>query len=166
VCPTNFTFVEIKSRWNFSEFTRFLPQGLNPFKIHNRFKFEFVSEFITRILLIIWSWPNLESYSTYSNIYACKVWVFLEQGNTSILNLEVWASLNNLEIQFLTEVLGWPNSVVSTDHGLTHQPLTCAPVSEETRHLARHSVPAGPRRRRRFVWARSATSDLLCLLRL
>jgi hypothetical protein len=37
--------VKIKSREIFSEFTRFFPQGLNPLKIHRRFKFEFLQKF-------------------------------------------------------------------------------------------------------------------------
>jgi hypothetical protein len=45
-------------RWSFSEFPRFFPQGLNPFKIHIRFKLESVPEFISRILLGISSQPN------------------------------------------------------------------------------------------------------------
>ena len=40
VCPTKFTFVNIKSRENFEEFPRFSPWGLNPFKIHRKSKFE------------------------------------------------------------------------------------------------------------------------------
>jgi hypothetical protein len=37
--------VKIKSREIFSEFTRFFPQGLNPFKIHRRFEIESVPKF-------------------------------------------------------------------------------------------------------------------------
>jgi hypothetical protein len=33
--------------WNFIEFIRFCQKGLNLFKIHGRFKFEFIPEFIT-----------------------------------------------------------------------------------------------------------------------
>jgi hypothetical protein len=33
--------------WNFIEFIRFFQKGFNPFKIHGRFKFEFIPEFIT-----------------------------------------------------------------------------------------------------------------------
>jgi hypothetical protein len=47
VCPTKSTFVKIKSRYNFGEFSEFFLQGLCPFKIHRRFKFESVPEFIT-----------------------------------------------------------------------------------------------------------------------
>jgi hypothetical protein len=46
-----FTFVNSKSRKIFSEFTRIFPQGLNPFKIQGKFKFESATKFITRILL-------------------------------------------------------------------------------------------------------------------
>jgi hypothetical protein len=35
------------SRKNFSEFTRFFRKDLNPFKIQERFKLEFVPKFIT-----------------------------------------------------------------------------------------------------------------------
>jgi hypothetical protein len=44
---TKFIVVMIKLRENFSEFTRFVPQGMNPFKIHGKFKLEYVPEFIT-----------------------------------------------------------------------------------------------------------------------
>jgi hypothetical protein len=44
---TKFTFVKIKSKENFVEFLRFLPEGLDPFKIHRKFKFESVRKFIT-----------------------------------------------------------------------------------------------------------------------
>jgi hypothetical protein len=47
VCPLKYTFVKIKSRKNFSEFTRFFPQGLDPFKIHESFKLESVPKFVT-----------------------------------------------------------------------------------------------------------------------
>jgi hypothetical protein len=39
VCPTKFTFVKIKSRENFGEFITVFPKGLDPFKIHRRFKY-------------------------------------------------------------------------------------------------------------------------------
>jgi hypothetical protein len=51
VCLTKFTFVKIKPRENFGEFIRFSPEGLSPFKIHRRFKFEYVPGFLTWILL-------------------------------------------------------------------------------------------------------------------
>jgi hypothetical protein len=38
--------MKITSRYNFSEFTKFFSKVLNPFKIQERFKFEFVPEFI------------------------------------------------------------------------------------------------------------------------
>jgi hypothetical protein len=31
--------VKTKSRENFGEFIRFFPEGLNPFKLHRRFKY-------------------------------------------------------------------------------------------------------------------------------
>jgi hypothetical protein len=46
VCPTKVIIVNIKSRYNFSEFTIFFPKGLYDFKIQGKFKFEFVPEFI------------------------------------------------------------------------------------------------------------------------
>jgi hypothetical protein len=79
--------------YNFSECTRFFPQGLNPFKIHRRFKFCSVPEFISWLLLIFWSGPNLESWSEYLYLAPCKIWIFLEQGKSSILNLQFWAEL-------------------------------------------------------------------------
>jgi hypothetical protein len=39
--------VNTKSRENFGEFLRFFLEGLNPFKIHRRFKFESIPKFIT-----------------------------------------------------------------------------------------------------------------------
>jgi hypothetical protein len=42
VYPTKFIVVKTKSRENFEEFLRVFPYGLNPFKIHRRFKFESV----------------------------------------------------------------------------------------------------------------------------
>jgi hypothetical protein len=74
--------------WNFIEFIRFFQKGLNPFKIHGRFKFEFILEFITcnplgfnliqkvNLLLVFQSidLQNLDIRKvTNSNI---KVWVF------------------------------------------------------------------------------------------
>jgi hypothetical protein len=53
-------------------------------KIHRRFKFESVLKFIIQILLGIWSWPNRESCSKYSNISSYKHWVFLEEREASI----------------------------------------------------------------------------------
>jgi hypothetical protein len=51
VCPAKFTFVKIQSRENFGELIRIFPEGLNPFTIHRRFKFESVPGFITQIML-------------------------------------------------------------------------------------------------------------------
>jgi hypothetical protein len=47
VCPTKFTFVKIRSRENFGEFIIFFTEGLDPFKIHRRFKFEYILGFVT-----------------------------------------------------------------------------------------------------------------------
>jgi hypothetical protein len=38
-CPTKANFVKIRSRRKFGEFIRFFPEGVNPFKIHRRFKY-------------------------------------------------------------------------------------------------------------------------------
>jgi hypothetical protein len=40
VSQYKFTLWKMMSRENFSEFTRFFPQGLNPFKLHGIFKLE------------------------------------------------------------------------------------------------------------------------------
>jgi hypothetical protein len=42
VSQYKFTLWKIISRNNSTEFTRFSPQGLNPIKIHGRFKLELV----------------------------------------------------------------------------------------------------------------------------
>jgi hypothetical protein len=97
VCPTKFTFVKIKAKENFGEFLRFFPEGLNPFKIHRRFKFESVPKLITWISLWIISWPNWHSLSEYSILSSCKVWEFLEQWKVSILNLQIWVVFGNLD---------------------------------------------------------------------
>jgi hypothetical protein len=45
--------VNILLGYNFSEFTRFFPQGLKPFKIHRKFKLNSFPEFMVCILLRI-----------------------------------------------------------------------------------------------------------------
>jgi hypothetical protein len=45
--PTKFTFVKTKAIENCGEFIRFFLEGLNPFKIQRRFKFESVLGFVT-----------------------------------------------------------------------------------------------------------------------
>jgi hypothetical protein len=94
VHQTKFIVVMIKLRENFSEFTRFVPQGMNPFKIHGKFKLEYVPEFITWIMLRIWDQPNWESCSKYSNLASHKVYIFSKKGKASILNLFFLLSLN------------------------------------------------------------------------
>jgi hypothetical protein len=46
VCPTKFTFVKIMSR-EILRISHIFPQGLSPFKILRRFKFQSVPKFIT-----------------------------------------------------------------------------------------------------------------------
>jgi hypothetical protein len=45
--------VKIKSREKLGEFIRFFPEGLSPFKIHRKIKFESVPGFLTGILFRI-----------------------------------------------------------------------------------------------------------------
>jgi hypothetical protein len=82
--------MKIKPRWNFRQLTRFIPLGLDSFKIHRKFKCESVPKFIT--------WPSWESYSKFSNIATCKDWVFLELGKASKLNLKLEKNLINWKI--------------------------------------------------------------------
>jgi hypothetical protein len=39
---------------------RFLPEGLNPFKIQTKFKMDLFLNFIIQNLEIFWSWPKKE----------------------------------------------------------------------------------------------------------
>jgi hypothetical protein len=89
VNQTKFIVVKIKLRENFSEFTGFLPQGLNPFKINGIFKLESVPQFITRILLRICVDPIEKGVPNISNLASRKVWIFFYCGKASFLNLQV-----------------------------------------------------------------------------
>jgi hypothetical protein len=52
---------------------------------------------MTWILLGIWSWPNWESCSTYSNLGSCHVWVLLELREAFNLNFKIWSGFVYLE---------------------------------------------------------------------
>jgi hypothetical protein len=129
-----------------------------------KFKFDSILKFITWIMLGIWSPPNWESCSNYSNLVSSKVWIFLEQGKVGLCNLQFWACLNNWENQFLPGAgpAHWSSSdpVGLNDCG---PPVNDPPVPlfRGITHPAHRSVPTGPRHRHRFVWARSAMSDSL-----
>jgi hypothetical protein len=73
---------------------------MNTFKIQRRFKLESILEFITWIMLRIWSRPNWESCSKYSKLAPCKVSVFLEQGKPYILNFKLWRFWNKRKENF------------------------------------------------------------------
>jgi hypothetical protein len=64
----------------FGEFMKIFLEGLNPLKFKEKFKFESVLKYITRILFGIWSWSNWGSCSSYSNEASCKVWKNLDLG--------------------------------------------------------------------------------------
>jgi hypothetical protein len=76
------------------------PQGLDPFKICGRFKLNCVPDFILWIMLRIWSRPNWESCLKYSNLAACKVWIFFDQGKAFFLNLQLCVEFEKLKIDF------------------------------------------------------------------
>jgi hypothetical protein len=58
--------------WNFENLLDFLQKGLNPLKIHERFNFEFVPEFITLNSEGIGSGAKKESCSFSSYISPSK----------------------------------------------------------------------------------------------
>jgi hypothetical protein len=92
------------SRKNSSEFNRFFPQGLNPFKIHGSFKLELVPKFMSWHTLEIWSLSNWQSCSIFSKGASCQVWIFLDHGKVVYLNLHVWYDLEYWKIL----KSGWP----------------------------------------------------------
>jgi hypothetical protein len=55
-------------------------------------------DFLTWIVLGIWSQHNWESCSKYSNVASCKTWEIFKQWKASILNLQVCASLRKIWI--------------------------------------------------------------------
>jgi hypothetical protein len=48
---------------NFGGLMRFLPKGLNPFKIQTRFKVDLFLNFIIKNLERFWSWAKKELFS-------------------------------------------------------------------------------------------------------
>jgi hypothetical protein len=88
-----------------------------PFKIHRRFKFKSVPKNLSWILLGIWSWAYWESCSKYLDIVSCKVYIFLEHGNASILNFKIWRNL-----KFIWKSIKWagPTRQWPCTFGLTH----------------------------------------------
>jgi hypothetical protein len=80
------------SRKHFSEFTRFFPKGMNPFKIHKRFKLGSVLELITSILFGLKStqWRKLFKIFRFSPMKSLNIFGARE---ASILNLEFELSL-------------------------------------------------------------------------
>jgi hypothetical protein len=46
VSQSKFTILKIMSRNNFGEFMKFLPKGLDPFKIQTRFKLDLIPNFL------------------------------------------------------------------------------------------------------------------------
>jgi hypothetical protein len=124
VCPTKFTVVKTKSGYNFGEFPRFFPQGLNPFNILRRFKFESVRKFIPWILLGICSRPYWESCLKFSNIASYKVWVFLEHSKVLVLNFKIWK-----EFIYWKKIQTRPSLPVSARALLDHAPVPLRPWS-------------------------------------
>jgi hypothetical protein len=90
VCPTKFTFVKIKSKENFGEFLRFFPEGLNPFKIHIRFKFESTSKLYSMDSVGNLKSAQLKKLFRIFNSSLMQSLSILEQGKVSVLNFKVW----------------------------------------------------------------------------
>jgi hypothetical protein len=57
---------------------RFLPKGLNPFKIQVRFKLEVLMNFIIQNLERFGSSPKKKVCSISSYLRPCEVWKFLD----------------------------------------------------------------------------------------
>jgi hypothetical protein len=76
--------------WNFSEFMRFLPKGLNPIKIQTSFKLDLFLEFIIqKVICSIWNY-----------ITPCQVCKFLDVRRVSFCNFKfevIWKIFGELE---------------------------------------------------------------------
>jgi hypothetical protein len=77
-------------RLNFGELMRFLPDGLNPFKIQRMFKVDLFLNFIIQNLERFWSLTKKESYSIWSSISTCQILKFLEFCKYRFLILQIW----------------------------------------------------------------------------
>jgi hypothetical protein len=69
-------------------------KGLNRFKIHGRFKFEYIPEFITCNPLGFWTWYENWSCSLCSNMWTYKSWRNLHIWKDTNSNINVWVFKN------------------------------------------------------------------------
>jgi hypothetical protein len=143
-------------RWNFEEFTGSFQEGLNSFKIWERFKIYFVPEFLTCNHKGIWSWDKKENCSLCVKISLRKVWWILDLGKIIVLNFKVWVSENHWNHEMKpgrptalyspTPILAWGHQAV---YAMAHGRVSCtacAHVSAPT--LRWHSWPPATSRRR------------------
>jgi hypothetical protein len=96
--------------WNFSEFIIFFQKGWNPFKIHGRFKLDWVPKFYIMSSVGIWSLANEQSCSSCSNLALCKVLVFLDPEKAENLNYIVWRRFEEMENGL--ELWIWPGPML------------------------------------------------------
>jgi hypothetical protein len=132
-------------RWNFSEFTIFSPHGLNPFKIHGRFKLELIPKFISWDTVEIWSWANWQSCLLSVNQASCHVWIFWGIEKVFILNFQLRTSL---VIRKITQISLWAG------------PYTVRPTSNLNWPKAQHRMASAPCRTPCQAWGRSHRLDL------
>jgi hypothetical protein len=134
-----YKFAQINSLWWRSSQERFLV-GLpyfshrvwTPFKIHRRFKFEYVPKFLSWILLGIWCQAYWESCSKYWGLASCKVCILLEHEKASILNFKVQKNL-----KFIWKSIKWagPTGQWTCTFGL-HPPPQPQPCQCYCDHVA------------------------------
>jgi hypothetical protein len=74
---------------NFRGLMRFLPEGLNPFKIQTRFKVDLFPNFIIQNLERFWSLAKKEICSICSDLSTCQIMKFLEFCKYQFLILQV-----------------------------------------------------------------------------
>jgi hypothetical protein len=101
VSQSKLIFLKDMWRLNFGEFMRFLPEGLNPFKIQIRFKVDLFSNFIIQNLERFWSFTKKEIFSIWSNLSTCQILNFFElcKYQFIILKIELFKYLKTLWIK-------------------------------------------------------------------
>jgi hypothetical protein len=78
VSQSKFIFVNILWGYNVKEFMRFLPKGLNPFKIQTKFKLDLFLNFIITNLERFGSWAKKEICFIWNYLAPYQVWNFLD----------------------------------------------------------------------------------------
>jgi hypothetical protein len=75
---SQFKFIFLKDMWrlNFGGLMRFLPEGLNPFKIQTRFIVDLFLNFIIQNLERFWSLGKKEICSIWGNLSTCQILKF------------------------------------------------------------------------------------------